>query len=294
MRKTTGIVVAALTLASCVDHAEGGAAADARFLGPSAFAGRFVPRSSNTVTGGQSTFVGIISALNLPREEVRRLLPPELHLAKTIDPGVSAHPVLLLFGHQNDATTLSFGFPIPTFVSYRELILVVPFVQERSGTTWYSYATRMYLDFATAKQIGEDYGYKKVLARLEHSARGLEVRDEGTGSPIFDAETFSTGALSSDAAASAQFPAYRSLKQLLEMPIIGQKADRTYACSYFELDHDASSVMPVTLAARFHVPFTPEMGASWTDGVKHAVPDAAFFVNRVRWRLAWPPLSCGL
>jgi hypothetical protein len=295
-------LVASLAIACSADPAEPATgsiaeelASDLRFHGASDFYGQFTRRTRDATIGGQSSYVGVIATLNLPRADVERLLPPQLALARPKQASVGVHPVVVFFGTQTNGATLSFGFPIPTYVSYREAILLVPFVTSGSAGRWHNYATRMYLDYEPAKIIGEDYGYKKELAWLQWlNPNRFAVRENTeTGRPLFTGRADSAGPLTTEADVSAQFADYRALKEILEMPVAGQLRDGTFACSYFELGYDRAKVMPVSVGAEFHQPLTAQMGPAFTaPGPRNAVPGGAFYFDHLRWRLAWPEITC--
>ena len=74
-----------------------------RFLREAEFKGKQIKAGGPVKEGGQSTYNGLMTFPNVPRNLVTKLLPPNFELAVRAtnhDPDV--HPVVLLFGDQTD------------------------------------------------------------------------------------------------------------------------------------------------------------------------------------------------
>ena len=262
------------------------------FLGPRDFTGSYAPRTHDAVAGGRATYRGTIVFTNLDRTLVESVLPPELKLAQnSASPGL--HPVIFLYGHPENSSWFIASTPIIPGPNYQELMLLVPFVLEKTGTRWHTFVVRMYLDDATAIWIGNTFfGYAKEPGTSQESGSeltGIEVteRDAG-GTAKFHAVTEATGPARPDAQATT-IPNYGAIKTILAMPVVGKHAVLGLVCSYFELNFATATVAPVSSLHEFLSPFVPPM-AGWSSlGTLSSVPDGAVGVQNVDWRIEQPP-----
>jgi hypothetical protein len=272
----------------------------AAFLDVSDFDGGYQPLPWNPLFGGQSIYNGRIVFGNLPRTVVDDVLPPDLRLASNMTTEFpNEHPILLLFGHQtNTQWTFPWG---PTNVGndYRELILIIPFVQRVGGNRWHNYIVRIYLDNKPAELIGNwYYGYFKEMATLTEAvaaaAATLEVLHGMTGIKMFQwrAVPASTPFVSSSYAV-ANLENYQDAMQILTMPILGTlELGGAYVCSYWQWDLLSATVRPITVDLEFLEAFRVGM-ASWVAlGPIKSLDQGAFEIQNIQWRMGYPPVSC--
>ena len=257
------------------------------FLGPQNFSGTYSPRCGNATVGGYANYQGNIVFTNLDRNVVQTIVPAGLKLASNTV-GSTQHPVLFMYGHQQDTSWFVGGTLIPGGAPYQELMLLVPFVQETSGTRWHTHVVRMYLDNWTAIWIGDTFfAYAKEWGTSVES--GTAVSEFSGGAQKFQANIVPNGAALTNAQAEATLPNYAAIKSILDMPVVGRRADGTLVCSYFELDFTSAMITPVRSTHQFLDPFVPTM-SSWLGlGTLTNVVDGAIAVQNITWRIKQPP-----
>jgi hypothetical protein len=260
--------------------------------------GGFDRRSADAVNGAQATYDGVVAVSMIERHKVEGVLPPGLRLARSLS-GSAFHPVVHLIGVQRDPSGLVDGdvVGIPEAEDYREMILLIPFVQFGSGTRWHNYSACMYLDDRLAVDIGNVvYNYNKQRAQLD-SKGGLPdrqntlVKSEG-GTRYFYSSVDVDQAFRPVAEVGATLPRFSEIRDIMDMPIVGCSEFGHLKCSYFEWNYDNAYVAPVTNASSNyedafarHVPYgnwrpwteLPALGSS---------PDGGFALRGIRWRLS--------
>ena len=249
--------------------------------------GGFDPRECDALNGAQSHYSGTVFAASLDRQLVSAILPPLVRLAAPIDPARSRHPVLLMFGLQDEPRELDNGVPkpIPTARPYYELILLVPFVVRRGKDRWHSYSARMYLDYLPPIEIGNGFfAYSKKLCEFEWFGTASETRCDGN--TVFETDISTPGAWLTEAQALAQWPSFADVQRLLKMPIVGHNSLLRYVRSYFEWDYSNAQIAAVSSTFHFCQEFRAGM-QPWVDlDLLDAASDATFSVRNVRWRLS--------
>lgn len=263
-------------------------------LGADDFPGDWEPRSGDTKFGGQSTWNGRALLVNVPDAAAQQVVPAGYQLAANTGAGAGLHPVLFLIGHQMQTKyVLPFATP-PVNHDYTEMIVLLPFVQKVGGTLWHNLIVRIYLDDLAPLYLGNlYYGTMKEEATFLETATTFDVERNGT--PWFTASFSTAGPWMAGSAAVTGLPNYAALQYILEMPVQGTL---TYApgtppsCAYFEWSYGAATVRPVSGKLRFLQP--PQVGAaSWPGlGTLSSVPDGAWELQGIRWRLAFPPVQC--
>jgi hypothetical protein len=271
------------------------------FLGPSAFSGDWYPKASGATTGGLATYRGNIVFTNLDRGLVETILPREagLSLAPRVQKSAApeSHPVLYLYGHPENTRWIIDNETVMQGESYRELMLVVPFVQRQGGPRWHNYVVRMYLNNGVAIWIGnKHYGYAKEFGTLYEKNVDLwtaELRTFDSDDVLmFHAQSKRTGSWRPSAQAKAEIPNYASIQTILAMPVVGRHETRGLICSYFELDDKHARVAPVESIHQFFHCFVPEMSDAWMElGRLSNVVNGAVAVQGLEWRINYPPLA---
>ncbi len=248
-RQLTSLIVAVFTVA-CTTAPPLLPRSTAPFLGPQDFSGTYTPKCGTATAGGEATYHGNLVFTNLDRPLVQAVLPPELKLApNSAAPGL--HPVIYLYGRPTDTKWIVADTPILIGPNYQELMLLVPFVQESTGSMWHNYVVRMYLDDANAIWIGNlFFAYAKEWGTM---------------------------------------PNYQAIQTILAMPIVGRRSSGQLVCSYFELNYANATVAPVQSSHEFLEPFVPGMSGWVGLGTVSSVVNGAVAVRDLNWRIKQPP-----
>jgi len=285
-RQLTSLIVAVFTVA-CTTAPPLLPRSTAPFLGPQDFSGTYTPKCGTATAGGEATYHGNLVFTNLDRPLVQAVLPPELKLApNSAAPGL--HPVIYLYGRPTDTKWIVADTPILIGPNYQELMLLVPFVQESTGSMWHNYVVRMYLDDANAIWIGNlFFAYAKEWGTSQES--GTEVTEFAAGSAKFHANIQPTGPWEPSAQAEATMPNYQAIQTILAMPIVGRRSSGQLVCSYFELNYANATVAPVQSSHEFLEPFVPGMSGWVGLGTVSSVVNGAVAVRDLNWRIKQPP-----
>jgi hypothetical protein len=142
------------------------------------------------------------------------------------------HDLILLFGEMSDSGGHVAGLDIPTAMRYREVAILVPFVQHSdcSGPVVFPY--RMFADDTRPVFLGNScYGLRKELASIDWSGARFEVHCDHR------VHFSATGALAG--AWSEHLPTenedFRMLREIFELPILGLRNTGDFVELYFEL-----------------------------------------------------------
>src|SRR5262245_10627448 len=252
-------------------------------LAPSAYAGAShpTPRRLDAFVG-QSYFDGFVAVTAWARDDVRRLLPPELELASPVSGQSALHAVIFVFGTPTDCVMRFAGLPIPACPDYHELGVAVPFVVRRADHALHLYIARMYASYPPAVWAGNTYyGFSKELADVQRGADRFCVAGFG-GQSVFEAST-----TTSDVDATGEFEPVRALFML---PVLGRRRDGSVVCSHF--DWDVRGV-PVR-SARAQLLLDGACAGGVTGQRWQLVPDETFAFTGMRWRLSWPGQCAGV
>ena len=266
------------------------------FFGPDDFNGTWHPTPVPAISGAQSTYDGAIAFSNLDRNIVAQVLPAGWTLA-TPKSGVSCHPVLVLFGHQNDLhlfpPALEGALDLGPAAGYTEMMVLVPFVQRPTlGQAMHTFVVHMLLNNQQAVTIGnEQYGYAKELANFWDSPPYFAATRQGDTDPAFLATVLNAGTWS--VYGSTTIPNLDQITKVLSMPLIGI---RTFGgipfdtCSYFEFDYanKPASVRPIDVEFSFAKPFANGMTLWPSFGTVKTAPNRAVQIKDVVWRIQWP------
>jgi hypothetical protein len=267
------------------------------FLGPNEFSdsGKFLRKPNEAEDGGEAVYRGSIVVTNLARGLVKAILPSgsELSLAKNRS-APDLHPVMYLCGHQERTRWIINNETLMTGESYKELMLLVPFVQKGDGPFWHNYVVRMYLNHGIAIRIGNDhFGYAKefgTLCERDIDPHRSEVKVSDRRKTLkFRARSTFTGSWRRSANARAELPHYPSIMTILAMPVVGLHHSGRLICSYFELDDRCAWVAPIESTHEFVDPFVPAMSSWMGIGPLSNVVNGAVAVRGLQWRIDHPP-----
>lgn len=270
------------------------AAVTSRFLGEADFEGSKIAAGGPVTDGGQSTYIGLMSFSNVDHDTVASLLPPGFALAPRSTGDVpDVHPVVLLFGDQTDAMTLTGGAAVPTGIHYSEMIFAVPFVvQAASRARWHTHIIRMYLDNQVAVAAGEAFGYAKQLASLEWTGDDIRVWQ---GSDLLTG-TFEWGSKWYDVeSAFDEIPNFRDMVSIMTTRILGKKTVLGLpvpVCSHFEWDLRQARVAVAEGSYSMQQSFRPDMAAWPALSPFNNAGDGAVIVRGMHWRLSTLPELC--
>lgn len=252
------------------------------FLGLPSFAGPSIDvRAAGATFVGQATFNGHIAVSNWRRDEVERLLAPDLELAANCS-APALHPVAFAFGEQSEGGVIFGGLSVPMNVRYHEFAMAIPFVRHRRGRYLHTFVARMYAGYFPATWNGNvHYGLAKQTAELSWQEPIFTVTT-ANGLLLLHAAVEPAGDwVAGPDPALANFAAMQSA---FALPIVGHKADGTYVCSYFGWDFAEASVRPVRCALSIDDALIRNLQPQRC----YAVHDGAFEVRAMRWRLSWP------
>jgi hypothetical protein len=262
------------------------------FLGEADFDGQPIPPPGPVTTGGQATYIGVMTFTNINRDRVVELLPSGFQLAPrktTRTPNV--HPVILLFGDQTDgASVFPVGPPQPSGVHYSEMILAVPFVQKTGGSGWHTYIIRMYLDNAGAVVAGEAFGYQKEPAWIEWTGDYARIwKSSLLGDQDLLEGNFSWGAQWYDGNdALTTIPNFQDMVNIMTTRLLGRTGGNSI-CSHFEWNLDQAKVARAETSYTMKTPFRSGMSAWPGLSPFENVKDGAVVVRGMRWSLATLP-----
>ncbi len=248
--------------------------------------------------GGKSRYNGRIVFANLPVDVVQTVLPNDLQLAPRITtqlPGM--HPVLLMYGYQLDTAWLltpPFG-AVASHVDYKEIILLIPFVQSKTGSgKWHNYAVRMYLDADIPIWLGNIwYGYFKDKAAFTDpgTATPLSVLRDSDGVQMFSWTFTTVETPIPHSSAVFALENYTDALQIMSMPILGTLQPGQYNCAYWVWETQGATAKHIDVDFNFVNPFRPTGMNSWL-GAHKSVPKGAFEILGVNWELKFPPFAC--
>jgi hypothetical protein len=265
------------------------------FLGPSDFRGSAIAWEDLPRSGGQATYSGYLGFFDLPRSQVKALLPSGLWLAEGRAGSLKFHPVLMMFGQQ--AQTGAFdnrgGTFFPYGPDYQEVILLVPFVVGPGFSDprrWYNFALHMFLDNPQAVWGGNTYyGYSKEFSSLDVflGSPGSAQVFRGA-SPLLHADFIRTGPdYRGEQTPISQFDDFL---QILNFPVVGQLENGAFICSHPALRFGQAS----SATADIHVHFDSSISdrADWRGlGNLRSVPGGALLIQNVIWQIEYPPVS---
>jgi hypothetical protein len=261
------------------------------FLGEADFDGQPIP-SPGVTTGGQATYIGVLTFTNINRDRVAALLPSGFQLAPrktTRTPNV--HPVLLLFGDQTDGASVLPGVPLqPSGFHYSEMIFAVPFVQKTGQPGWHTFIVRMYLDNIPTTLAGLAFGYQKEHAWIEWTGDYARIwKSSLLGDQDLLEGNFSWGAQWYDANDALQtIPNFQDMVNIMTTRLLGQTGGNL-VCSHFEWNLDQAKVARAETSYTMTAPFRSGMGAWPGLSPFKNVKDGAVVVRGLRWSLATLP-----
>lgn len=258
------------------------------FLGSKDFDGKWFPPASKVTNGGEASFTGVLSATNVKRTEVVKLLKAlvgsgyELAKRKT-KKHTSVHPVVACIGDQGDGALISWGKVNPTGIHYSEMILAIPFVQKKGSKSWYTAIVRMYLDNQGAVGGGLAYGYRKQYANISCIGDKLAIWITAGGPRLRGKAVWGPTWHKGPAALKdvKNFPNFADLHGMMTTRLLGEGG----ICSQFDWDMAGAMVATATTSYTIQRPFLKGMSA-WPKMSPYDSPkDGAVVMRGLIWRL---------
>jgi hypothetical protein len=197
--------------------------------------------------GGKADFNGAVVLAEVPEHVIARSLPRLLSLQSTDHVRPSYHPVVFIFGELVQGGAHLLGFSFSAGVCYREVAVLVPFVQLGVERTPVVFTLQMLADHPSAVALGNTvYGYRKTLVQIETSGPTYQCRLQGR--TLFSG----TGSISGPWLRPLRLDANALswLTSLIGLPILGQRASGQFVRSSFDWDLTRASVR--ALEAEIH------------------------------------------
>lgn len=256
------------------------------FLDHAAF--RKTSDGAGTVTRSfvsQANLNGCISFSNWPRQDVEKLLPTGMELARNVSTTPDVHPVAFIFGDLTHGATMFGGFTFPTGIAYQEFALAIPFVKHRASRHLHTYIPRMYSSYFPPTWSGNaHYGFAKEMASLRWQGSVFLITTDET--LLLHAAVEATGNWTSGS--GCELPNFAAMSEIFCLPVVGRRTDGADICSFFGWDFSAAAIRPADAYVSIDAPLC--------DGLSprrcHDVPSGTFEVCGMIWRLSWPSSRC--
>jgi hypothetical protein len=254
-------------------------------LGRNAFPGpAIVVGASGATFAGEATFDGCIAIAHWPRADVERLLPRELELAANAAPCGGVHPVVFVFGQQNQGAWIWGGLTLPIGLVYHEFLIGFPFVRHRDGRMLHTYIPRMYASNSSVVWDGNlRYGLSKELAAMRWWGSTFVLTTQ-QGTLLFHAVVKPEGRSTST---HRRTLAAAAVAQIFSLPMLGRRETGHYVCSYFGWDLASASVRSAAAYLSIDAPLVSGLEPR----LFHAAPGGSITVRSMKWQLSWP-VSC--
>ena len=217
------------------------------------------------------------------------LLPDELERAPQTLSGPGQHPVTFLFGRHSHVR--------PNFIpfggmNYYEFIFAIPFVQWKDPNAYtyrgpFAYMPRMFLDKLFPTILGHFYAYPKELARI-HGGNDYDVHSLLLDKPLLRGEFSPYGA----PAPPDDFANFAPIREIFELPFIGQWEFGPYVCSKLTFLLDESMARPSDAVVEIQYEFLPGITPRLFTLPGLDVTPMGSFTLSVPWNLTLP-FSCG-
>jgi len=234
----------------------------------------------------------------LPRQNVQRMLPPQLSLAEQTLTNPDEHPVLFMFGSHSGVKPVF--LPI-SGSSYREFILAIPYLRS-SGRRFRSpdigmsghleaeaqadpvaHMSRLYLDKWAPTMAGWVYAYPKQRARIRSTENSYSIASYLGGRPLIRETTVT--ALEPPQSSP---PDFSVIAPMFEQPFVQTYYGGLVACSVMTFHLDSATIRSATMQMTIEKAFLPglEMGEKQFPGIDQT-PLGSFQID-VSWSLSYP------
>lgn len=203
---------------------------------------------------GMARTSGACALLGLPRDTVQKMLHRDRGLvlaAQDMTPP-DQHPVLLLFGWQNDVrpNRAPFGGG-----RYMEFIVSVPFVQHEDARQHrycpgpFIYMPQLYLDQLFPTLLGIwGYGYNKDLATIRADQSDYTVFARNTQNALISASYTATGATGTE----VDFAHFSVARKPYGLPLVSRTRLGTWHYSYYDFALGQALIQPVDMTIKVY------------------------------------------
>lgn len=201
---------------------------------------------------GMAQTSGASAVMALPSEAVQAMLDPGLQLAAQDMTGPDQHPVLLLFGWQNDVrpNRVPFGGG-----KYMEFIVSVPFVQHKSASLHarcpgpFIYMPRLFLDQLFPTLLGIwGYGYNKELATIRGDQTDYTVFRRNTQTALISCSYRATAPTGSE----VDFPHFRVTRKPYALPLVSRTRFGQWHYSFYDFALGQALIQPIEMTIKVY------------------------------------------
>lgn len=238
-------------------------------------------RTSGASLAGEARFSGFIAVAEWRRGEVASLLPEELELGERNGES-DLHPVLFVFGSQNNGAIIRGRLSIPLGLSFQEFGLFVPFVRFRGGRHLHVLVAKMFSSHAPVVVVGnQDYGFAKDLAAM-HWDPPLFTMRAPEGELLFHAHVATAGEWRRRGGATR--PVVDFVHRIFALPVLGRKPEGHFAAAYFDWGFERAAMRAADVALSI------DGGWAGADAPRtcYDVSGGSLEVREMMWRLSWP------
>jgi hypothetical protein len=245
--------------------------------------GRALRDARSELWGGAATFSGAIVTVLESTNWVARLLPAPLRASDTsawrwTGCGPNEHPVVFLVGEMTAGGAHWVGFEFPSGMRYREMAVMIPFVEHVSWPKPLVFSFQMLADDVRPVVLGNSfYGFRKELASVEWKSDRYRARRDAR--IVFDC----SGALTDPwSPICVRDDGMAWLRATFALPILGLRGSHSYISSHFDWDVDCAEACALEAQGSWHAPGAPRP-IPW-----RSVAGRSFAVRNIRWRTGVP------
>ena len=199
---------------------------------------------------GMAQTSGANALMTFPADVVQAMLPPGLELSPQTVTAPEQHPVVILFGWQEEVRPNL----LPGGMNYREFIITVPYVRHSDPELQvkvpgpFIYMPRLYLDKAMPIWLGVYcYGYQKRRARIQTDDNSYEVSNADSNAPIIAGEYTKAGPTGS----IMDYPHMHVANSLYSLPLISKNL-LGWQYSYFDFALGQALIQPISMEIKIY------------------------------------------
>jgi hypothetical protein len=228
---------------------------------------------------------------SLTRQVVARLLPRGLETAPQELAPAGQHPVLFVFGKQQEVRPI---IQVGKGLEYLEFLLAIPYLQWKNDRLRFRgplvYLPRLYLDHWLPVLLGWLCGFAKQRARMRSAAEAYRIDRLFDGSPLIQAAFHARGGTGRP----RDFLKFAALQDIFVQPLV-TATPFGCLCLDFHWKLEEAQMQAADAEVRIEQAFLPglPLGPFQVDGIDR-FPDGAFHLD-VPWTLSRPfrPSSIG-
>ena len=224
-------------------------------------------------------FAGCIVRCELPRADVRRVLPPGLRLDAIPGCAPDRHPLAFIFGEHDRSAVLFASLTLPTGVRFHEMVIAVPAVRGPDDVPGL-FLPRVFSGEPVVTWSGNaHYGYAKRMVPLEWLGDTFVVSSEA-GALLAHVVVETAGPW--EPAAGSRLPAFATAADVGRQSVLGCRADDSLVHSHFDWSFADAWVRPI----RASISIDASLGCGLEPSA--AVDAEGIEVSGMGWRLSWP------